>query len=106
MVALSLPTNIDVLTRYGAIGTVALVIGGIVLIRAVQSILKRLASLTIVAVLVVVIWGQRAALADCAERVKAAASATATAIVENPRCSLFGADVTVPVDKLHPAATK
>jgi len=97
MLALSLPTNTDVLTRYGTIGTVALVIGGIVLIRAVQSILKRLASLTIVAVLVVVI---------CAHRVKAAATATATAVVENPRCSLFGADVTVPVDKLHPASTK
>lgn len=106
MLALSLPTDTDVLTRYGAIGTVALVVVGVLVAKAVQSILRRLVSLTVIAVLVVVIWGQRSALADCAHRVKEAATAPSTITVANPTCTVFGAEVTVPVDKLHPASTK
>jgi membrane protein required for beta-lactamase induction len=106
MLVLSLPANTDALTRYGTLGVIALVVVGVLAARLVQSVMQRLFSLVIVAVLVVAIWGQRAALADCAHKVRAAASATPGTTVINPTCTLFGAHVTVPIDKATKISTR
>ena len=58
----------------------------------VRTVTSKLLALAVVAAVAVVVWSQRAALQDCADRVGATLAAGS---VDDTTCAFFGREVTV-----------
>jgi uncharacterized membrane protein YfcA len=78
--------------------TVAIVVvivfaaGAIASAWLMKTIVQKVVSFAVLAVLAAIVWSQRASLQDCADKVKENLAAGATA---DTTCSFFGTDVTI-----------
>ena len=82
----------------GAIGV--FVVGGVLAALLVQKLIAKVISLAVMAVLALLVFNQRAAITDCANKVKAEAPGAVTGRVNDPTCKFFGFTVKVPLDKI------
>jgi hypothetical protein len=72
----------------------ASIIVGLILMKVVSSIVGKVVSLVIFVAIALAGYSQRAQIIDCANSVKAQATATASV---NTTCTFFGQDITVKV---------
>lgn len=68
------------------------VVLAVVLAAVAKAVVSKLMALVVLAAVAVVVWSQRAAVQDCADRVGATLSAGA---VDDTTCTFFGREVTV-----------
>jgi hypothetical protein len=89
-------TDIETLKNLALGLSGASIVVGLILMKVVSSIIGKIVSLVIFVAIALAGYSQRAQVIDCANSVKAQATATATASVDTT-CTFFGQDIKVKV---------
>jgi small basic protein len=90
----------DSIKSLGLGAVVVVVVLGVLAALLVQKVIAKVISLVVMAALALLLFNQRAAITDCANKVKAEGTGVVTGRVSDPTCTFFGFKVKVPLDKI------
>jgi uncharacterized membrane protein len=95
--ALVLGITLDQATTIAVIVTTGLVVGAVASFWVMKSLVQKLITAVLLALLAFAVWSQRTALQDCADKVVASYQRSADDdAIEDTECSFFGVSITIP----------
>jgi len=89
--------TLDQATTIAVIVTTGLVVGAVASFWVMKSLVQKLITAVLLALLAFAVWSQRTALQDCADKVVASYQRSADDdAIEDTECSFFGVSITIP----------
>lgn len=105
MLAQMLALTLDDAKTIAVVAAAALVAGAVVALWAMKTVLQKVMTALVLAVLAFAVWTQRQSLVDCADKVQASYDRIGTDVtLADTDCSFFGLTISISDPRDEPAA--